>query len=439
MSIQALLIAARDDRADLVRELVETTGIEPDAPNQIGQTALHVAALQGSLRAAGELLDLGCDPNVQNRFGQTPLHFAARAHAHVREMCELLVEAGAESTPDDQGRVPYELADDDALRALLGGPDPRLFALARAGDAAGLRQLLADSPELEVDCFGGDGLAPIHLAAQGGHLPAVALLLAAGGFVDMQSMPQGNSALHWAVEKGHTQLVSLLLEQGANPSLQNFSANEYAQGSWLARGEVLQPLHQTPLHLAVEAGDAEIAERLLRAGADIAIADWDGKTALHCALDAQDEELVRLLLRHKADPCKGSKDSVSPLHQAAGCFAAAVPWLLEHGAEADTPDEQGWTPLMLAVRGGKAAAVSALLAAGASPALQNAQGNCALHLAAINGRPTVARLVAAALAAAGPSAAAAAVGLRNGAGQTPLEAAKAPDVAEVIRQELGLD
>eukprot|EP00887_Chlorella_sp_A99_P000729 scaffold5.g729.t1 len=422
MSIQALLIAARDDRADL-----------------IGQTALHVAALQGSLRAAGELLDLGCDPNVQNRFGQTPLHFAARAHAHVREMCELLVEAGAESTPDDQGRVPYELADDDALRALLGGPDPRLFALARAGDAAGLRQLLADSPELEVDCFGGDGLAPIHLAAQGGHLPAVALLLAAGGFVDMQarpreaghgrarlgaggrgrSMPQGNSALHWAVEKGHTQLVSLLLEQGANPSLQNFSANEYAQGSWLVRGEVLQPLHQTPLHLAVEAGDAEIAERLLRAGADIAIADWDGKTALHCALDAQ--------------------DSVSPLHQAAGCFAAAVPWLLEHGAEADTPDEQGWTPLMLAVRGGKAAAVSALLAAGASPALQNAQGNCALHLAAINGRPTVARLVAAALAAAGPSAAAAAVGLRNGAGQTPLEAAKAPDVAEVIRQELGLD
>lgn len=39
-------------------------------------------------------------------------------------------------------QLPYELASDDELRALLGGPDPRLFEVARTGDVAGLRQLL---------------------------------------------------------------------------------------------------------------------------------------------------------------------------------------------------------------------------------------------------------------------------------------------------------
>ena len=63
--------------------------------------------------------------------------------------------------------------------------------------------------------------------------------------------------------------------------------------------------------------------------------------------------------------------------------------LLKKGADANAADEAGWTPLMLAVRGGKLPAVEALLAAGADAAAQNQQGATALHLAAINGKPDV--------------------------------------------------
>lgn len=38
--------------------------------------------------------------------------------------------------------MPYELADNEGLRQLLGGPDPRLFEAAAAGDVAKLQALL---------------------------------------------------------------------------------------------------------------------------------------------------------------------------------------------------------------------------------------------------------------------------------------------------------
>ncbi len=52
-------------------------------------------------------------------------------------------------------------------------------------------------------------------------------------------------------------------------------------------GEMLGPLHQTPLHLAVEAGDAELAGLLLRGGAPAGALDFDKKAPLHLALEMQ--------------------------------------------------------------------------------------------------------------------------------------------------------
>ncbi|GFH23859.1 ANK_REP_REGION domain-containing protein, partial [Haematococcus lacustris] len=91
----------------------------------MGQTALHIAALWGNLEAAAALLRLGTPANIRNTRGSTPLHFAASAKRNCKEMCELLLQHGAHTDPVDMaGRVPYEMAASDDLRALLGGPDP---------------------------------------------------------------------------------------------------------------------------------------------------------------------------------------------------------------------------------------------------------------------------------------------------------------------------
>lgn len=54
--------------------------------NQIGQTALHVAALWGHVEAIEALLELGAEVDVQNCGGATPLHFAAMAKSRAPEV-----------------------------------------------------------------------------------------------------------------------------------------------------------------------------------------------------------------------------------------------------------------------------------------------------------------------------------------------------------------
>jgi hypothetical protein len=58
--------------------------------------------------------------------GQTPLHFAANARSRTKEICQLLLSHGAaKDIMDASGRVPYEMADQDDVRKMLGGPDGR--------------------------------------------------------------------------------------------------------------------------------------------------------------------------------------------------------------------------------------------------------------------------------------------------------------------------
>lgn len=74
---------------------------EPDD----GNTALHVAAAEGQLQAAAELLKAGADPEMTNFIGQKPVHMAApgtnvhsllQAHS---EPCHTAVGLQAEPRP----------------------------------------------------------------------------------------------------------------------------------------------------------------------------------------------------------------------------------------------------------------------------------------------------------------------------------------------------
>ncbi|KAL4425527.1 hypothetical protein ABPG75_009543 [Micractinium tetrahymenae] len=336
---EAILTQAKNNNAAGIRALVEA-GVPVEFCNQIGQTALHVAALWGSVEAARELLDLGADVNIENARGSTPLHFAAAAKARARDICQLLLDAGADTgLPDLQGRLPYEGAESDEIRALLDGPDPRIFSCSAAGDVAGLRQLFTEDPEHDTDVFNGEGVAPIHLAAKGGHMGALSFLLQKGSFVDMQDW-DGNSALHHAVREGHKGAVTLLIRSKASMNVRNFNKSEYASGNWLSAGRQLQPLHQTPLHIAAETGDTEIAEMLLNAGAVPSAKDFDGKTPLHDALEMQDDEMAELLIDHGADINLGSKASEKGK-------APAV--LRVKNAEGKTPAEVAKTPEVAAL------------------------------------------------------------------------------------------
>ena len=92
--VALLLRAAKDDDVRGLSTLYEDLQGDIDLSNAIGQNALHVAAIWGSLGAIEFLLEHGCDMDAQNRDGATPLHFASLKGQH--EAARLLLEAGAD-------------------------------------------------------------------------------------------------------------------------------------------------------------------------------------------------------------------------------------------------------------------------------------------------------------------------------------------------------
>jgi ankyrin repeat protein len=152
-----------------------------------------------------------------------------------------------------------------------------------------------------------------------------------------------------AVERGDESVVRALLEQRADVNARAVDGT-------------------TALHWAVRGDHLRIADLLLRAGADAAVADRHGVTPLYLAAENGDAEMIRRLLDAGADP-----HSVDPAGETALMTAArtgvpaALRALIERGARVDAHDpEFEQTALMIAVRENHVPAVRLLLEADAT-------------------------------------------------------------------------
>jgi ankyrin repeat protein len=124
----------------------------------------------------------------------------------------------------------------------------------------------------------------------------------------------------------------------------------------------LNPKGESALMLVSLKGNRELAERLIKKGADINKTGW------------------------------------TPLHYAASTGQVAIiSLLLENSAYIDAESPNGTTPLMMAAMYGTPAAVSFLLQEGADPGLKNQQGLTALDFAQRGNRPDAVNAIAAAI------------------------------------------
>ncbi|CAK9076997.1 Ankyrin-3 (ANK-3) (Ankyrin-G) [Durusdinium trenchii] len=100
----ALHIAAEEGHVQCMSLLLEAlAGVhaEKDKPTLAGATPLHLAALNGHLEAVRTLLEAQCHTDARTSGGKTPLH---------GEIVRLLLEAGAEDLPAEDGLTALELA-----------------------------------------------------------------------------------------------------------------------------------------------------------------------------------------------------------------------------------------------------------------------------------------------------------------------------------------
>ena len=86
-------------------------GANPNARNESGATALHLAArFNPSEAVIGALIDAGADLHLRDSPGRAPLHLAAWRNPSVA-VIEALIDAGADpNMPNDRGLAPLHLA-----------------------------------------------------------------------------------------------------------------------------------------------------------------------------------------------------------------------------------------------------------------------------------------------------------------------------------------
>ena len=157
--------------------------------------------------------------------------------------------------------------------------------------------------------------------------------------------------------------------------------------------EVKSPA-RSPLADAVQHGDAQAVQTLLKNKVDVNAPQPDGATALHWAAYRSDAESAAALIRAGANVNAKNKYGVTPLALASDQGDAAVlDLLLKAGAKPNDPINfvnTGETPVMHAARSAKVDAVKLLVQAGGDVnAKENWNGQTALMWAAADGNSSM--------------------------------------------------
>jgi ankyrin repeat protein len=269
----------------LLRAGVDVNAAEPD-----GSTALLRASYKDDLESADRLIRAGANVNAANDLGVTPLWVASQ-----------------------NGSAPM------VKRLLDAGANPNLALLA--------------------------GETPVMVAARSGYPDIVEMLLAKKANPNAHGT-RGQTALMWAVAEKHPEVVKVLLAHGVDINARSdvwTDVMAVPPHSILAYNKAIPHGGETALMFAARVGDLTSAKLLIAAGGNVNDADAWGVSATVLAVHAGYRDLAEFLLDKGADPNQAAA-GFSALHEAImRRDEKLVTALLDHGADPNAP-LRTWTP-----------------------------------------------------------------------------------------------
>eukprot|EP00727_Mastigamoeba_balamuthi_P000406 m51a1_g10362 hypothetical protein (1828) ;mRNA; r:59099-68626 len=377
---RALVDAARSNHVAVVDALLRS-GVDPNVAVRVATpfaeeasvNALYVACEAGNSAVVARLLSAGAkgpgaarprsaEPRASTELVASPMW--AACHEGRFEVVRQLVDAHVSLEDGLSGeRVETGPLGDRSVAVTRQSP---LFAAVRGGRLEIVDLLLAAGAIVNAEGHDGSCLVPegsdrptlaftpLHAACAAGSVAMVRKLVAAGADVNRTDR-DGNAALHEACRRGDAAMVSALLDAGARTD------------------ERLNERKPTALYLAVQSGDRDCVELLVRAGAD-PNEHVPGDTPLKAAVAAGRLDLVQCLLAAKGlrlddvprDTSYSTGAAYPPLVQA--CEAGSLEMvraLVGAGADLNARGASDLTPLLMAVEKGRLDVIEELVAHGA--------------------------------------------------------------------------
>ncbi|XP_041121678.1 ankyrin repeat and KH domain-containing protein 1-like isoform X6 [Polyodon spathula] len=411
--ITPLMAAASGGYVDIVKLLL-VHGADVNAQSSTGNTALTYACAGGFVDVVKVLLKEGANIEDHNENGHTPLMEAASA-GHV-EVARVLLEygAGINTHSNEFKESALTLAcykgHLDMVRFLLeAGADQEhktdemhtaLMEACMDGHVEVARLLLDSGAQVNMPADSFE--SPLTLAACGGHVELAALLIERGANLE-EVNDEGYTPLMEAAREGHEEMVALLLAQGANINAQTEETQETALtlaccGGFLEVADFLIKAGadielgcSTPLMEAAQEGHLELVKYLLAAGANVHATTATGDTALTYACENGHTDVADVLLQAEADLEHESEGGRTPLMKAARAgHLCTVQFLISKGANVNRATANNdHSVVSLACAGGHLAVVELLLAHGADPTHRLKDGSTMLIEAAKGGHTNV--------------------------------------------------
>ncbi|NXY05159.1 TRPA1 protein, partial [Pteruthius melanotis] len=322
--------------------------------DELNATPLHHAAEGGQIELMQLIIDdSSCEVlNVMDSSGNTPLHWATKKNQI--ESVRLLLSRGANpNILNSNMMAPLHMAVQSLHNEIV--------------------KILVQHSSTDVNLEGEAGNTPIMVACYKDNPEALTLLIENGGKI-CKPNKTGCMPIHAAAFSGAKTCLEILLKKG-----EELGHSAKTHINFTNNGKC------SPLHLAVQSGDLEMIKMCIEFGAQIDLKQNEKCTALHFAATQGATEIVKLMMSSYAgeesiiDAVDGNKETL--LHRTALFdHYELAEYLISMGANIDSVDIEGRSPLLLATSCASWKIVNLLLSKGANVSLKDHLGRNFLHL-----------------------------------------------------------
>ena len=377
----ALHHSARNGSYELIEFFIKM-GADIHLKTNDGQNCFHIAARFEHLNLCKTLIDIhNFDVDMTNSMGWTVLHFSAQSGSH--DLIDFFVKKGVNVLLETR-------AGNNSLH------------IAASNGHLSLCETLITKYKLDVKMTDNDGWTALSFAAENGSYEVIEFFVEKK--IDIyQKTNDGKNCLHIAASKGHFNLCKTLIEKiNFNVDMvdnKKWTALHYAaqKGSYelmnyfIAKGtDVLLKTKDglNCLHIAASNGHLNLCKTLINEiNFDVNIADDEGQTALYCSAQSGNDELFGFIADKGTNIFLKTKGGQNCLHIAAGRghFNLCKTLIEKINFNVHMVDNKKWAALHYAAQNGSYKLMKYFIAKGTDVLLKTEDGLNCLHIAACHG------------------------------------------------------